>query len=151
MGAFCSRSSKHDHGHNNKYAKTKTGSTAPVKKNNSNNLTKPQVQDSKQEVQQPIVAHYETDGTGTGGAAATEDDFYDGIPRYNAASLKSRSIRSKQAAVAKVLLLFSFLLLFVEFNNMPSGFFCMLDFYYHYEIIWETPIEIYSVGRVASK
>lgn len=152
MGALCSRSSKHDHGQNNKYAKTKTGSPATVKKNNSSNLTKLQVQDSKQEVPQPIVAHYEIDGTGTGGAAATEDDFYDGIPRYNAASLKSRSIRSKQAAVAKVLLLFSFsFLLFVEFNNMPSGFFCMLDFFYHYEIIWETPIEIYSVGRVASK
>ncbi|KAK7838035.1 hypothetical protein CFP56_020317 [Quercus suber] len=102
MGGLCSRSSKHDHGHNNKYAKTKTGSTATVKKNNSSNLTKLQVQDSKQEVQQPIVVHYEIDGTGTGGAAATEDDFYDGIPRYNAASLKSRSIRSKQAAVAKV-------------------------------------------------
>jgi hypothetical protein len=107
MGGLCSKSSSRLDGHT--FAKTTSGDgdadddryQSSVQKKSSN-LTTPQtrlVQEQEQEeVQQPI-AHFETYGT-TG-----PDDFYDGIPRYNAtASLKSRSIRSKQAAVAKVLL-----------------------------------------------
>lgn len=105
MGGLCSKSSSRHDGHT--FAKTTSGDgdadddryQSSVQKKSSN-LTTPQtrlVQEQEQEeVQQPI-AHFETYGT-TG-----PDDFYDGIPRYNAtASLKSRSIRSKQAAVAKV-------------------------------------------------
>ena len=119
MGGLCSKSSSRHDGHT--FAKTTSGGgdgdadddryQSSVQKKSSN-LTTPQtrlVQEQEQEeVQQPI-AHFETYGT-TG-----PDDFYDGIPRYNAtASLKSRSIRSKQAAVAKVLL---------YLHNMPYVFF----------------------------
>uniref|UniRef100_A0A803QYP8 Uncharacterized protein n=1 Tax=Cannabis sativa TaxID=3483 RepID=A0A803QYP8_CANSA len=52
------------------------------------------LQEQKQQLQDPV-------GLQKIDAAAPGDDFYDGIPRYPRAQ-KSRSVRSTQAAVAKV-------------------------------------------------
>ncbi|KAA8547183.1 hypothetical protein F0562_003608 [Nyssa sinensis] len=74
--------------------------------NKQSNLTSPQVQESTEnqsqelkQVKEPILFR-ETSTTAFG---SNEDDFYDGIPRYRRSpSLKSRSMRSTQAVVAKV-------------------------------------------------
>ncbi|KAG6660559.1 protein PSK SIMULATOR 1-like [Carya illinoinensis] len=108
MGGLCSRSS------NEKYAVSKangyTGNRFQSNVQKSSNLTAPppqtyEVREPKKETQEP-VANSETRASAAGLYGATgPDDFYDGIPRYNPGgplSLKSRSVRSKQAAVAKV-------------------------------------------------
>uniref|UniRef100_A0A5B7BC23 DUF668 domain-containing protein n=1 Tax=Davidia involucrata TaxID=16924 RepID=A0A5B7BC23_DAVIN len=77
-----------------------------LQSNKRSNLTPSQVQESieKQsqelkEVKEPIS--FREMSTTTYGS--NEDDFYDGIPRYSRSLFqKSRSMRSKQAAVAKV-------------------------------------------------
>ncbi|XP_041004871.1 protein PSK SIMULATOR 1-like [Juglans microcarpa x Juglans regia] len=108
MGGLCSRSS------NEKYAVSKangyTGDRFQSNVHESSNLTAPppqtyEVREPKKETQEP-VADRETGASAAGLYGATgPDDFYDGIPRYNPGgplSQKSRSVRSRQAAVAKV-------------------------------------------------
>lgn len=111
MGALCSKSSKHSNtvsAKANAYHDDRYQSNAHK---SGNWTTTPQktleVRQPKQEVQESI-AYRETDtaaaGAGPYGTTSSED-FYDGIPRYNPGgplSHKSRSIRSTQAAVAKV-------------------------------------------------
>lgn len=107
MGGLCSRSSTSDHPSlysnnnlNNYYQPSRASSKAQSK------VTPPMVeksmekQEQEQKKTQEPVSYGEIAATGFG---SNQDDFYDGIPRYSrVSSMKSRSIRSKQVAVAKV-------------------------------------------------
>ncbi|KAK9293138.1 hypothetical protein L1049_021124 [Liquidambar formosana] len=77
-----------------------------VPSNAQSNMTPPLVRESMEkqlqeprQLQEPVSLR----GMDTAEYGSNLDDFYDGIPRFSRAlSQKSRSIRSKQAAVAKV-------------------------------------------------
>lgn len=110
MGGLCSKSSKSGNvlaeknwdSDRLKYAATAT--TASYQKTAKAVVTPPVPADVRTEKKlpeerEPVAVPFD--------AAAADDEFYDGIPRYpRALSQKSRSVRSTQAAVAKVCAIF---------------------------------------------
>ncbi|KAA8531241.1 hypothetical protein F0562_005950 [Nyssa sinensis] len=74
--------------------------------NKQSNLTHPQVRESMENQSQELKQLKEPISfreVSTTGYWSSDDDFYDGIPRYSRSlSRKSRSMRSKQGAVTKV-------------------------------------------------
>ena len=107
MGGICSRRSTVDNlfqeanGHFNDRSKTDRGG---YKSNVGTVIKPPPVAGIKEKKLQEDVGLKKVDATaeapyGQAAPAAPDDVFYDGIPRY---PQKSRSVRSTQAAVAKV-------------------------------------------------
>lgn len=104
MGGICSRRSTVDNlfqeanGHFNDRSKTDRGG---YKSNVGTVIKPPPVAGIKEKKLQEDVGLKKVDATAEApyGQAAPDDVFYDGIPRY---PQKSRSVRSTQAAVAKV-------------------------------------------------
>lgn len=100
MGGLCSKSAKGDKvfaktgghsGNHNKSARKNCKATMP-----SDLATAPQVKEKIEKKKQEPAATNE-------GTSPAPDDFYDGIPRFNDSfPHKSRSVRSRQGAVAKV-------------------------------------------------
>uniref|UniRef100_A0A5B7BCX0 DUF3475 domain-containing protein n=1 Tax=Davidia involucrata TaxID=16924 RepID=A0A5B7BCX0_DAVIN len=113
MGGLCSRSSVshkknlYAGGRVDFYASGGEGyQQNELQLNKQSNLTPPQVRESVESQPQELNQLKEPISfreMSTTGYWSSDDDFYDGIPRYpRSLSLRSRSMRSKQAAVTKV-------------------------------------------------
>jgi len=127
MGGLCSKSTKgnksltkrEEHYGNHK-------SVGGNKKNNHKHIS--YLTSAKEGVDSKKKEEEEEEETVGVAAGTKNDDFYDGIPRYaDSFSHKSRSVRSRQAAVAKVCSLSPFSCLFhsILFKCSISEFVCL--------------------------
>lgn len=101
MGGLCSKSAKGDKAFANQeehYDNKKSGGNKNHKHTRDLNLTsaKEGIDNNIKEEEAVVAVVVAAGGT-------SPDDYYDGIPRYaDSFSHESRSVRSRQAAVAKV-------------------------------------------------